>query len=212
MRLKRFFDLFLSVIGLLILGPLMLGVAIWIKMGSPGPVLFRQKRIGRFGQPFDVLKFRTMVVNAEATGLKITTAKDPRITGSGRLLRKYKLDELPQLINVLTGQMSLVGPRPEVAQYVEKWSQDNKRLILSIRPGITDYESLYYSDEQTVLSQAEDPEWAYINEVMPHKVKLYGKYERERNLWLDLRIIWATIGKIMGLNMADLLPELKDQI
>lgn len=210
MSLKRLFDLFFTVPGLLVLGPLMLGVAVWIKWDSPGLVLFRQRRVGRFGQPFYVLKYRTMVVDAESMGPKITVGQDPRITRSGAFLRKYKLDELTQLINVLKGQMSLVGPRPEVPQYVEKWSQEDKRLILSIRPGITDYASFYYSDEQEVLSHAEDPELAYVNEVMPHKLKLYRKYVRERNLWLDFRIILATLAKIMGFNVTILLPELRD--
>ena len=208
MSLKRLFDLFFTISGLLVLGPLMIGVAVWIKWDSRGPVLFRQRRVGRFGQSFDVLKCRTMVIDAELIGPKITAGQDSRITRSGSFLRKYKLDELPQLINVLKGQMSLVGPRPEVIQYIEKWAQKDKRVILSIQPGITDYASLYYSNEQELLSQAENHEIAYVNKIMPHKLKLNRKYIQERNLWLDFRIILATLAKIAGIDLARLLPEL----
>ena len=208
MSLKRLFDLFFTVPGLFVLSPLMIGIAVWIKWDSQGPVFFRQSRVGRFGQSFDVLKYRTMVVDAELIGPKITAGQDSRITRSGSFLRKYKLDELPQLINVLKGQMSLVGPRPELAQYIEKWSQKDKRLILSIRPGITDYASFYYSNEQDVLSRAEDHETAYVNEIMPHKLRLNRKYIQERNLWLDFRIILATLAKIARMDLTSLLPEL----
>lgn len=148
--------------------------------------------------------------DAEKYGAQVTAGYDTRITRIGHVLRKTKIDELPQLINVFLGHMSLVGPRPEVPFYVGKWSETDRLVILSIKPGITDYASLHYSDEQTVLSRSTDPEKAYIEKVMVHKLKLYRKYVSEQNLWLDFRIILATLAKIMGLNVVALVPELKD--
>jgi lipopolysaccharide/colanic/teichoic acid biosynthesis glycosyltransferase len=134
---------------------------------------------------------------------------DPRITGIGSIMRKTKIDELPQLINVFLGQMSLVGPRPEVPAYVERWSKEDQNIILSVKPGMTDYASLIYSDEQTVLGASDNPDKVYLEEVLPHKLSLYRKYVQEQSFWLDLRIIIATILKLIGVNTAFLLPEIK---
>lgn len=209
---KRLFDLFFSSIGLIISSPLLLVITLLIKLDSQGSVFFRQIRVGRNFKPFRLYKFRTMIVDAPMKGLPITVGNDSRITRVGKFLRKTKIDELPQLWNVFKGDMSLVGPRPEVLKYVEKWPEDDKKQILSIKPGIADYASFYYSNEEKVLARAEDPEYAYVNVVMPHKLRLYLRYLRERNLWLDLRIIMATIGKLTGIDTAVLLPELKSEL
>jgi lipopolysaccharide/colanic/teichoic acid biosynthesis glycosyltransferase len=150
-----------------------------------------------------------MIDNAEKMGAQITAGHDPRISKIGHLIRKTKIDELPQLINVFLGQMSLVGPRPEIASYVEKWSQKDRDIILSVRPGVTDYASLIYSNEQAVLGASENPDKTYLEEVMPNKLALYRKYVQEQSLWLDLRIIIATVLKLFGVNVSFLLPELK---
>jgi lipopolysaccharide/colanic/teichoic acid biosynthesis glycosyltransferase len=154
--------------------------------------------VGLNGESFEIFKFRTMVVGAEKIGAQLTAGKDPRITSIGHLLRKTKIDELPQLINVFFGQMGLVGPRPEVRRYVNQWSALDTELILSVKPGITDDASLVYSDEQGVLARWDDPEKAYLNEVMPRKLGLYRQYVAERSLWLDFRMILATLAKIAG--------------
>ncbi len=149
---------------------------------------------------FNVYKFRSMVIDADKLGAKVTASHDPRITRVGRLLRKTKIDELPQLFNVLMGDISLVGPRPEVPYYVSKWSDDCKETVLSVKPGITDYATLYYNDEQAVLAEANDPEKTYLEEVMPHKLKMYGRYVKDQNFWLDIRIILATLLKMIGID------------
>ena len=161
-----------------------------------GPAIFRQERVGRGGTKFRIFKFRSMVVGAEKQGAPVTAENDPRITPLGRWLRKTKIDELPEFINVLKGDMSIVGPRPEVAAYVALWPEDDRKTILSIRPGITDYATLYYHDEQAVLGASHDPEKSYVEEIMPHKVRLYREYLRDRNLGLDLRIILATLARM----------------
>ncbi|MCK5509607.1 MAG: sugar transferase [Desulfobacterales bacterium] len=140
-----------------------------------------------------------MVIDADKTGAKVTASHDSRITRIGSLLRKTKIDELPQLFNVLTGDISLVGPRPEVPYYVSKWSDARKETIFSVKPGITDYATLYYNDEQAVLAKAEDPEKAYLKEVMPHKLRMYEQYVNDQNFWLDIRIILATLLKMVRL-------------
>ena len=193
MAAKRLFDLFWTVPGLIILSPLFLAVAVWIKLDSPGPVFFRQERVGRFEKPFRIYKFRTMVTDAEKKGLPLTTGKDPRITRSGEFLRRTKIDELPQLINVVKGEMSLVGPRPEVPKYVAYYPEEAKAKIFSLRPGITDYAAIEFRNENELLERAQDPEKTYIEEVLPQKISLYLKYSEERNIVLDLFLILRTI-------------------
>jgi lipopolysaccharide/colanic/teichoic acid biosynthesis glycosyltransferase len=189
---KRLFDIFFSALGLLGLLPLFLIVAIWVKIDSHGPVFFRQVRVGRFGRTFRIFKFRTMCLGAEDRGSQITVGKDPRITNSGKFLRRHKLDELPQLLNVVLGDMSLVGPRPEVPRYVDLYPSQVRDLILSVPPGITDFASIEYKDENSILGAAEDAERAYVQEVMPAKLIYYEKYVRERSIWLDVKLIFAT--------------------
>jgi len=190
---KRSFDLVFSLLGIVLLGPFFMMVALWIKCDSPGPVFFRQVRVGQFGRTFRIFKFRTMCLDAEAKGSQITVGNDPRITRSGSFLRRYKFDELPQLFNVLFGDMSLVGPRPEVPRYVEMYPLRVRELILSVPPGITDFASIEYKDESSILGAAEDAERVYIQEVMPVKLKYYEKYVTERSVWLDIKLIFATL-------------------
>lgn len=190
--LKRPFDLLASAIGLLLLSPLLLGIAAWIKRDSPGPVFFRQERVGLHGEPFRIYKFRSMRV--DNSGLQITVGADHRITRSGHFIRAYKLDELPQLVNVFRGDMSLVGPRPEVPRYVAEYPPAIRDLVLSVRPGITDLASVRYRSESTLLAQSSDPEQTYLQEVLPAKLALCEQYVRERSFLLDLKIIAMTIG------------------
>jgi lipopolysaccharide/colanic/teichoic acid biosynthesis glycosyltransferase len=192
---KRIFDLILSAIGLLILSPIFVAVALWIKLDSPGPILFKQTRVGYEGKDFQIYKFRTMVVNAEAIGTQITIGEDPRITKSGKFLRKYKLDELPQLFNVLLGDMSLVGPRPEVPKYVSLYNADQKK-VLNVLPGITDLASLEFSNENELLAGKEDAEEFYIQEIMPQKLLLNLEYIDRAGLLFDLKIILRTIWRV----------------
>ena len=189
--MKRIFDVIVVSIGLLVISPLMLAAAILVRLTSPGPVLFRQKRVGRGGRPFFILKFRTMVQDAPKRGGPITFGDDPRITRIGRLLRRTKLDELPQLINVLKGDMSLVGPRPEIPKYVEMFRQDYEE-ILRVRPGITDLASIKYSDEAAVLGQAADPEKEYIERILPEKIRLAKEYVRRSSCCFDVALILLT--------------------
>lgn len=189
---KRLFDLLIVVPSIVLLAPLFVLIAIWIKLDSRGPVLFRQKRVGRQGRLFEILKFRTMVTDAETQGPKITVAGDARITRSGRWLRRTKLDELPQLLNVAKGEMSLVGPRPEVPEYVQLYPEGIKDKILSVRPGITDLASIEYRNESDILARSSDPRRAYIEEVMPRKLDFYVQYVDQRSIWLDLKVIWQT--------------------
>ena len=193
--LKRLFDIAASGIGLLLLAPLLLGIAVWIKRDSPGPVFFRQERIGRHGQPFRIYKFRSMRQNN--AGLQITVGEDARITRSGRFIRAYKIDELPQLINVLLGDMSLVGPRPEVPRYVALYPADVRAEVLSVRPGITDLASVQYRSESTLLAQSSNPEQTYVDTILPAKLALCRQYVRERSFWLDLHIIGMTLGILL---------------
>jgi lipopolysaccharide/colanic/teichoic acid biosynthesis glycosyltransferase len=197
MIFKRLFDLFFSLLGVIFLAPLLLLVSIWIRLDSPGPVFFRQERVGRFGQLFRIFKFRTMCLDAEAKGRQITVGQDPRITNSGHFLRKTKLDELPQLLNVIAGEMSLVGPRPEVPRYVALYPPKVREIVLSVPPGITDFASIEYKDENIILGQAVDPDRAYIEEVMPVKLLFYQRYVAERSLWVDFKLIIKTIKAII---------------
>lgn len=190
--LKRLMDLMASAAGLIVLFPLFFLTAIIIKIGAPGPLTFRQERIGRGGKPFFILKFRTMVADAPKRGGQITFGDDPRITAVGRLLRKTKIDELPQLFNVLRGEMSLVGPRPEVKKYVDMFAEDY-REILQLRPGITDLASVKYRDEAAILGAAADPEREYVERVLPEKIRLAKEYVRRQSFFFDLWIIFGTL-------------------
>lgn len=194
--LKRATDILLSTIGLLISLPLFLVAALRIRLESEGPVFYLGERIGRFGKPFKMLKFRTMVLNADKIGGPSTAGDDRRITRCGRVLRKYKLDELPQLINVLRGDMSIVGPRPEVPFYVNMFS-DEEKAILTVRPGITDWASLWNSDEGAVLAGSPDPERAYLEKIRPEKIRLQLDYVRRRSFIVDLKIILRTMATVV---------------
>ncbi len=191
--LKRVFDLIASGIGILILTPILLGVALAIKLDSNGPVFFRQERVGRFGKCFHIHKFRTMETDAERRGLQITVGADARVTRVGQWLRKYKLDELPQLLDVWMGSMSLVGPRPEVPRYVACYPAEVRAVVLSVRPGITDRASIEFKDENLILGQAVDPHKAYVDEVMPIKLRYYVDYVQTRSLLGDVALILRTI-------------------
>lgn len=197
MTAKRLFDLFFALIGIIILLPIFLAIAIWIKLDSPGPVLFRQTRIGRFGHEFKIYKFRTMVANAEALGKEITADGDQRITSSGKFLRKYKLDELPQLFNVLKGEMSIVGPRPEVPTYVSLYTLEQRR-VLEVPPGITDLASIHFRNESELLANTPNPEQAYIQAIMPRKLELNSQYIAQASLGLDLAIILQTLWRVVA--------------
>ena len=194
---KRLFDLLLSSIGLLLLAPVLLLIAVLIKLDSPGPVMFRQERVGRFGRPFHIHKFRTMQHDPAGQGLLITVGADRRITRVGAVLRQTKLDELPQLLDVWRGVMSLVGPRPEVPRYVAHYPQALRDKVLSVRPGITDIASIEYRDEGAVLARAADPERAYIHEVLPHKLALAAQYVERSSVWLDAWLIARTVWVIV---------------
>lgn len=191
---KRTFDFIFSLIGLIVLSPLLIIISIVIKLTSEGPVFFMQKRIGQNEKLFYIYKFRTMVVNAESLGKQITVANDNRITKVGAFLRKYKFDELPQLINVLIGEMSFVGPRPEVQKYVDLYTEEQKE-IFKVKPGITDYASIEYRNENDILGEVEDPEYYYIHTIMPSKINLNKKYIENNNLFIDIKIIIKTILK-----------------
>jgi lipopolysaccharide/colanic/teichoic acid biosynthesis glycosyltransferase len=188
---KRAFDIAASAAGLLLLSPLFLGVAIAIKCDSRGPVLFRQERMGRRFRPFKICKFRTMVVNAPKLGAEITAGQDPRITRIGWHLRKWKVDELPQLFNVLRGEMSLVGPRPEVPRYVAMFREDYA-CVLSVRPGITDPASLKYRHESDLLAASENPEQTYVQVILPDKIAMAKEYVAHSSLRHDIGLLWKT--------------------
>jgi len=201
MFIKRCFDLLFVVPGLIVLAPLFLIIAICIKQDSPGPVFFRQVRVARFGKLFRIYKFRTMVTNAEAIGSRMTVGEDCRITRFGKFLRQYKLDELPQLLNVLKGEMSLVGPRPPLPSWVEIYPQDIRGIVLSVPPGITDYASVVYKDESRILGEAQDPEEAYREQILPVKLAYCVSYVNERSLLLDFKLIIITLLEIMRINV-----------
>lgn len=205
---KRSFDLIIALAGLVLLAPLLIIVCVLVKTDG-GPVFFRQARVGYRGDPFHILKFRSMVFGAEKMGSLVTAQYDPRITRVGQFMRKTKLDELPQLLNVVMGDMSLVGPRPEVPYYVALWPEKIRQKVLSVKPGITDYATLFYHDEQAVLAGADDPEQTYINEIMPHKLALNREYVHDQNFWLDFRILVATLLKMVGARPDILVPEMR---
>jgi lipopolysaccharide/colanic/teichoic acid biosynthesis glycosyltransferase len=193
--LKRAFDVAAAIVGLLCLSPLFLAVAVVIKLDSEGPVFFTQERIGRGFRPFRIIKFRTMVKGAPQRGAPITFGQDPRITRVGRFLRHTKLDELPQLLNVVRGDMSLVGPRPELRQYVEQFRRDYEE-ILTVRPGLTDPASLRFRDEAGLLAAFKNPEETYLTWVLPEKIELGKQYARTSSLIADLALIFRTLAAL----------------
>lgn len=195
--LKRLFDICFALCALVVSAPVLVGVSLWIRFDSRGPALFRQQRVGLHGKPFEIYKFRTMRAERGDTGSQITVGADPRITRAGAMLRKYKLDELPQFFNVLIGDMSIVGPRPEVPRYVALYPPDVREVILSVRPGITDLASVAYRDESALLGATSDPEALYVREILPAKLEHCLQYVRTRSLWLDLVIVGRTVAAIL---------------
>lgn len=195
--IKRLFDIIASAMGILILSPVFLIIALFIAMDSKGGVFYRQIRIGMGGGEFVLLKFRTMYTDSARKGLLTVGMRDSRITKVGYRLRKYKLDELPQLFNVFKGDMSIVGPRPEVPKYVAMYNQEQLK-VLSVKPGLTDYASIEYANENEILAKSSNPEEAYIKEIMPAKLKLNEKYIEEMGPVTDLKIIFKTLGKIFS--------------
>ena len=193
---KRLFDLLGAALALLLLLPLLLAIALWIKLDSKGPALFRQQRVGRHGREFAIHKFRTMVADAPERGLQITIGDDPRITTAGTFLRRSKLDELPQLIDVLAGHMSLVGPRPEVPAYVAHYPAELRDKVLAVRPGITDPVSLELADESERLGRAAEPEREYVEVMLPRKLHASVAYAERATLWTDLWIIGRTLARL----------------
>ena len=193
---KRLFDMLAAGLGLLILSPLLLSLAVIVKLTSRGPILFQQERMGRDFRPFYILKFRSMVPDAPEKGPAITAGRDPRITWIGHILRKTKLDELPQLINVFKGEMSLVGPRPEVRKYVEMF-RDDYAEVLRVRPGITDIASITFRNESEMLGRAANPEEEYVQHILPHKIALAKEYIARASLLFDISLIFRTLLKIV---------------
>ena len=195
---KRAFDLVLASIGLVVLSPVMLAIALWVRVDSPGSAIFRQERIGRGGRPFGLLKFRTMRAEPDPAGPLLTAGDDARITRAGRMLRRTKLDELPQLVNVVRGDMSLVGPRPEVAKYVALYPPAVRDRVLSVRPGITDYAAIAFRDESSLLGTGADAEETYVSTILPRKLELYERYVATQSLATDIRLIVATFTALIG--------------
>lgn len=194
---KRIFDIFFSLVGLVTLSPLFLLIAMLIKLDSEGPIFFKQERVGLRGRLFNIYKFRTMAANAEKIGGQITVGQDSRITRIGHSLRKFNLDELPQLINVFKGEVSLVGPRPELPKYVELYSEEQKR-VLSVKPGMTDYASIKFNKENEILAKSFHPEDDYVKKIMPQKIILNLKYINDRSILLDFKLILRTLNEILG--------------
>jgi lipopolysaccharide/colanic/teichoic acid biosynthesis glycosyltransferase len=192
---KRTLDLVGAGAGVVLLSPLLLVVALLVKAEDGGPVFFRQERVGYRGRPFRIWKFRTMVPEAEARGLPLTVGRDVRVTRVGAWLRRLKLDELPQLFNVLAGDMTLVGPRPEVPRYVASYGVEQRR-VLELVPGVTDEASIRYLDESAMLAAAVDPERMYVDEIIPEKIRLNLAYAAHATVWTDLRVILATVGRL----------------
>ena len=194
--MKRFFDIIASGCGLLVLSPIFLIMAIWIKWDSKGPVFYRQVRVGRHNKDFRIFKFRSMRVGADKGSLVTIGGRDPRITRSGYFIRKYKLDEFPQLINVFKGEMSLVGPRPEVRHYVDYWTSEQMH-VLDVRPGITDPASIKFRNENELMEKVENPEDYYINVIMQEKIRLYLEYVQNASFWHDIRLVLQTFKVII---------------
>ena len=194
--MKRLFDIVASGLGLLVLSPILIIVAIWIKLDSEGPVFYRQVRVGRYNKDFRIFKFRSMRIGSDKGSLVTIGGRDPRVTRSGYFIRKFKIDELPQLINVFIGDMSLVGPRPEVRHYVNYWTPEQMRA-LDVRPGITDPASIRFRNENELLEKAEDPEKYYIEVIMQEKLKLYLEYVDNASFWYDIKLIFRTFWVII---------------
>lgn len=195
--MKRLFDIVASGLGLLVLSPIFLILAIWIKLDSPGPVFYRQVRVGRGNRDFRIFKFRSMRVGSDKGSLVTIGGHDPRITRSGYFIRKFKLDEFPQLINVFVGDMSLVGPRPEVRHYVDYWTPEQMH-VLDVRPGITDPASIKFRNENELMEAASDPEKYYIEVIMQEKIKLYLEYVAHHSFWGDIGLIFKTFWVIVS--------------
>jgi lipopolysaccharide/colanic/teichoic acid biosynthesis glycosyltransferase len=196
--LKRIFDIFFALFALLLFLPFGLILALIISLESHGGVFYKQERIGQFGKPFKLLKFRSMKTGSDKKGLLTVGMNDSRITKSGHFIRKFKLDEMPQFINVLKGDMSIVGPRPEVKKYVDLYTEEQKS-ILNVKPGITDYASLEYFKENEILGRADDPEKTYISEILPNKLTINERYLKNPSILVDLKIIIRTFLKIIRL-------------
>lgn len=195
---KRLFDIAASGAALLLLAPVLLAIALTVKIDSKGPVLFRQIRVGKNSRTFRIRKFRTMRAGEENRGLQITASDDPRITRAGAFLRKWKLDELPQFLDILAGDMSIVGPRPEVPRYVDYWAPDLRERILSVRPGLVDPASIAFLDEEALLAAADDPHRAYVDDILPAKVRLHAEYASTASMRNDLRIICRTLTALIS--------------
>lgn len=196
--LKRLFDLTGALLALALLWPLLLGIALLVRLDSPGPALFRQERVGRHGRPFRIHKFRTMTDDAPSRGLPLTVGADPRITRVGAWLRRTRLDELPQFLDILRGDMSLVGPRPEVPRYVALYPPALRDRVLAVRPGLTDPASLQFIDEAALLAAAADPEREYVEVILPRKLRAAADYAEHATLATDLRVLWRTLGALLG--------------
>ena len=194
--MKRLFDIVASGLGLILLSPLFLVLSIWIKVDSEGPVFYRQTRVGRYNRDFRIFKFRSMRAGSDTGSLITIGGRDPRITRSGYFIRKFKFDELPQLINVFVGDMSLVGPRPEVRHYVNFWTHEQMH-VLDVRPGITDPASIKFCNENELLEKAEDPEKYYIEVIMQEKIRLYLEYVENHSFFYDVALIFKTFGVIV---------------
>lgn len=186
-----------AAIGVLLMGPALVFIGLRIRAEDGGPIFYKGERIGLLGRPFQIFKFRTMVVDAERRGGSSTSEDDPRITKAGKMLRKHKIDEIPQLINVLRGEMSFVGPRPEVRKYTDMFT-DQEKAILSVRPGITDWASLMNSDEGAILKGSTDPDNDYMEKIRPEKIRLQLRYVRERSFFIDIKIILLTMKKLLS--------------
>ena len=195
--MKRLFDILVSFIGLIIISPIFLILGIWIKLDSKGPIFYKQIRVGRGNRDFFLYKFRSMRVGADKSGLITVGGRDPRVTRSGYYIRKYKLDEFPQLINVLKGDMSLVGPRPEVRKYVEMYTPEQMH-VLDVRPGITDLASIRYRNENELLEKAEDPDKYYIEVIMQDKLRINLEYVKNHSFLYDIKLIFGTFWAIIN--------------
>lgn len=195
--MKRLFDIIASCCGLIVLSPLFMILAIWIKLDSKGPIFYKQSRVGQYNKDFLLYKFRSMRVGSDKKGLITVGNRDPRITRSGYFIRKYKLDEFPQLINVLIGDMSLVGPRPEVRKYVDLYTEEQMH-VLDVKPGITDLASIRYRNENEILENAENPDEYYINVVMQDKLKINLEYISNHSFWYDIALIFKTFWAIVS--------------
>lgn len=200
---KRTLDFVAAVVGLTVTSPVLVGLAVWVKMDSPGPVFYRGRRVGRNGKGFGIYKYRSMVVNADKIGGPTTSEDDPRVTKSGKFIRRYKLDELPQLINVLLGDMSLVGPRPDVASEIEKLSDGERALILAVRPGMTDWASIKFNNEGEIVQGHSDPHKAYEELIRPHKIRLQMDYVQQASFRTDFSILWDTFRMLWSTRVSD---------